>query len=76
MGTHYYATDASRRLQVFQSQQGRDNWLKDQPFDQRPRAINRQQADTLAGRRNLAHMTRSGHPAHLTIEPPAEGAPK
>ena len=76
MGTHYYATDASHRLHVFHSQQGRDTWLKDQPFDQRPRAINRHQADTLAGRRNLARITRSGHPAHLTIEPTADGAPK
>ena len=51
MGTHYYATDASRILQVFHSQPGRENWLKDQPFDQRPRAIDRYEADRMAGKR-------------------------
>ena len=72
MGTHYYATDSSRRLQVFHTQNGRDIWLGEQPLAQRPRAISRREADQLAGRRTLARMTRSGHPGHLTIEPPKE----
>ena len=76
MGTHYYATDSSGSLHIFHTQNGRDIWLKDQPLSQRPRAISRRQADQLAGRRTLARMTRSGHPAHLTIEPRKEQSRK